>query len=63
MTTTAHRVAHVTRKTSETEIDLTLDLDGTGVSHVTTGLGFLDHMLASLGKHGRLDLDLRCKGD
>jgi imidazoleglycerol phosphate dehydratase HisB len=63
MTTTAHRVAHVTRKTSETEIDLTLDLDGTGVSHVTTGLGFLDHMLASLAKHGRLDLDLRCKGD
>jgi imidazoleglycerol phosphate dehydratase HisB len=63
MTTTARRVAHVTRKTSETEIDLTLDLDGTGVSHVTTGLGFLDHMLASLAKHGRLDLDLRCKGD
>ncbi len=63
MTTTAHRVAHVTRRTSETEIDLTLDLDGTGVSHVTTGLGFLDHMLASLAKHGRLDLDLRCKGD
>jgi imidazoleglycerol phosphate dehydratase HisB len=63
MTTTARRVARVTRKTSETEIDLTLDLDGTGVSHVTTGLGFLDHMLASLAKHGRLDLDLRCKGD
>jgi imidazoleglycerol phosphate dehydratase HisB len=63
MTTTAHRVAHITRRTSETEIDLTLDLDGTGVSHITTGLGFLDHMLASLAKHGRLDLDLRCKGD
>jgi imidazoleglycerol phosphate dehydratase HisB len=63
MTTTARRVAHVTRKTSETEIDLTLDLDGAGVSHITTGLGFLDHMLASLAKHGRLDLELRCKGD
>ncbi len=63
MTTTARRVAHIVRKTNETEIDLTLDLEGTGVSLVTTGIGFLDHMLASLAKHGRFDLQLRCKGD
>jgi imidazoleglycerol phosphate dehydratase HisB len=51
------------RKTRETEIALTLDLDGTGQSRIDTGIAFLDHMLTSLATHGRLDLELTCKGD
>ena len=60
--TTARR-AEITRRTKETDIALTLDLDGTGKSSVQTGLGFLDHMLTALAKHGRFDLTLTCKGD
>lgn len=51
------------RKTGETDIALTLCLDGSGVSHVDTGVGFLDHMLTLFAKHGRFDLDVRCQGD
>jgi imidazoleglycerol-phosphate dehydratase len=59
----AGRVASVARKTSETEISLSLDLDGEGRADVSTGVGFFDHMLTALAKHGHFDLDLRCKGD
>ena len=57
------RRARVKRKTNETEIDLSLDLDGRGDSSVDTGVGFLDHMLATLARHARFDLSLSCKGD
>ena len=51
------------RKTSETEIRLTLRLDGTGVSKITTGIAFFDHMLTLFAKHGLMDLELTAKGD
>ena len=57
------RVATITRKTNETDIDLTLNLDGTGVARVDTGIGFFDHMPISFAKHGFFDLDLTVKGD
>ncbi len=57
------RSSTIDRKTNETEISGTLELDGTGSSDVQTGIGFLDHMLDALARHGRFDLDLRCKGD
>ena len=57
------RKAVATRKTKETEITVSLDLDGDGAAEVTTGIGFLDHMLSTLAKHARFDLTLNCKGD
>ena len=57
------RKAEIKRKTAETDIVLTLDLDGTGKSDVDSGVGFLDHMLTLFAKHGRFDLQLVCKGD
>jgi imidazoleglycerol-phosphate dehydratase len=57
------RNATVTRKTNETDISCTLELDGSGTSDVQTGVGFLDHLLTSLAKHARFDLTLRCTGD
>ena len=57
------RTAEITRKTNETDIRLSLDLDGQGKSRVRTGVGFLDHMLTLLARHGRLDLELTCRGD
>ena len=57
------RTATVTRKTAETDIALTLVLDGTGKSEIATGCGFLDHMLTLFARHGRFDLTLTCKGD
>ena len=57
------RKADTTRKTKETEITVSLNLDGTGVAEVATGIGFLDHMLSTLAKHARIDLSLACKGD
>ena len=57
------REATITRKTAETDIRLTLNLDGSGKSDVQSGLGFLDHMLTLFAKHGRFDLTLRCAGD
>lgn len=59
----AARKARIERKTKETDIALSLGLDGTGRSRIKTGIGFLDHMLTSLATHARLDLDVRCKGD
>lgn len=57
------RTANIERKTKETDISLILNLDGAGESVVNTGIGFLDHMLTALSKHGRIDLTLSCKGD
>ena len=57
------RNATIERKTAETEILLTLALDGAGKGEIQTGCGFLDHMLTLFAKHGRFDLTLSCKGD
>ncbi len=57
------RKARVERKTGETEIALSLDIDGAGTVRAATGVAFLDHMLDALGRHGRLDLDVRATGD
>lgn len=57
------RTASVARKTNETDIRLSLNLDGTGKSTVESGVGFLDHMLTLLARHGGLDLDVTCHGD
>ena len=59
----AQRKADVSRKTKETDIKLTLNLDGAGTSSVSTGVGFLDHMLDLLAKHGLFDLDIKATGD
>lgn len=57
------RCAEIKRKTSETDIELKLNLDGTGRSDIRTGVGFMDHMLTLFARHGRLDLDVVCRGD
>jgi len=57
------RAARIHRETAETVIDLELDLDGRGTSHVETGVGFLDHMLTLLSRHGLIDLTVKAKGD
>ena len=57
------RRATVSRKTGETDITLTIDLDGTGCVDVETGVGFLDHMLSAFGRHGLFDLTVRATGD
>ncbi|MCK6472528.1 MAG: imidazoleglycerol-phosphate dehydratase HisB [Planctomycetes bacterium] len=56
-------MAEIARKTKETDIRVRLDLDGTGAAKVASGVGFFDHMLEALAKHGALDLELLCKGD
>ena len=53
----------VKRKTAETDIELTLNLDGSGKSNIDTGIGFMDHMLTLFARHGGFDLDLKCVGD
>lgn len=57
------RKAEIARKTNETDIKLTLELDGTGKSEISTGCGFLDHMLILFARHGRFDMSVSCKGD
>ena len=57
------RIAEIKRKTAETDIELKINLDGRGVSNIDSGCGFLDHMLVLLAKHGKFDLDIKCKGD
>ena len=63
MSERAERTAEVQRTTKETTIRVALNLDGVGEAQVETGLGYLDHMLASLAKHARFDLELSCQGD
>ena len=57
------RSADIKRKTTETDVEVTLNLDGTGVYDIETGIGFLDHMLEQLSKHSLIDLKLRVAGD
>jgi imidazoleglycerol-phosphate dehydratase len=57
------RTVSISRTTTETDIALTLDLDGSGKADVATGIGFLDHMLTALARHGLFDLTVRAKGD
>lgn len=57
------RTAQIERKTAETDISITLQLDGRGNADIQTGCGFLDHMLTLFAKHGRFDLSVRCTGD
>ena len=57
------RVSEINRKTNETDISLTLALDGKGISDVNTGCGFLDHMLTLFAKHAHFDLTVKCEGD
>ena len=57
------RTAKVARKTNETEIAVTVDLDGTGAYEIATGIGFLDHMLEQLSRHSLVDLTVNAKGD
>ena len=57
------RSYNIIRTTKETDIDLTIDLDGTGRTNIETGIGFFDHMLTLFAAHGRFDLVLKCKGD
>ena len=57
------RVAEITRNTNETNIYIKLNLDGTGIGNIDTGLSFFDHMLDQLARHGQMDLDIKVKGD
>lgn len=57
------RTADLTRTTSETDVTVTLSLDGVGQADIATGIGFLDHMLTALARHGLFDLTVRAKGD
>ena len=57
------RTAEVSRKTAETDISVAINLDGTGVSRLESGIGFLDHMLEQIARHGLIDMDIRCQGD
>lgn len=57
------RQAEVTRNTLETRITVSLNLDGTGQSRLQTGIGFFDHMLDQIARHGMIDLDVQCQGD
>ena len=59
----ADRISNVSRKTKETDINLTFSVDGTGNANVDTGIGFFDHMLEGFAKHGFFDLDIVCEGD
>jgi len=62
-TSDSHRVADVRRDTAETKIRVRIDLDGTGGSKLATGIGFFDHMLDQLARHGLIDLEIEAQGD
>ena len=57
------RLSEVSRKTNETQIEIELNLDGTGKHEISTGVGFLDHMLTHLAVHGLFDLTVKAQGD
>ncbi|MGB6064241.1 MAG: imidazoleglycerol-phosphate dehydratase HisB [Desulfomonilaceae bacterium] len=57
------REAEISRKTAETNVHIKLTLEGTGIARISTGIGFLDHMLDHIARHGLLDLDISAKGD
>jgi imidazoleglycerol-phosphate dehydratase len=59
----ADRIAEIKRTTKETDISLELNIDGTGISHIDTGIGFFDHMLTLFSRHGFLDMKLKATGD
>ncbi|RUP30723.1 MAG: imidazoleglycerol-phosphate dehydratase HisB [Curvibacter sp.] len=59
----SERIAEVTRNTAETRIRASVNLDGTGLSKLNTGIGFFDHMLDQIARHGLIDLDIDCGGD
>jgi imidazoleglycerol-phosphate dehydratase len=63
MTLPAPRIAQVSRNTAETRISVKLNLDGTGQSRLATGIGFFDHMLDQIARHGMVDLDIEAQGD
>ncbi|MFM8864963.1 MAG: imidazoleglycerol-phosphate dehydratase HisB [Limnohabitans sp.] len=63
MSPVLNRTAEVTRKTAETRIRVAVHLDGTGQSKLATGIGFLDHMIDQIARHGLIDLDIECEGD
>lgn len=60
---TSRRTAEIQRETAETKIALKLNIDGSGQSHIESGVGFLDHMLTLFAKHGLFDIELKCEGD
>ena len=60
---TADRIAEVSRNTAETRITVRINLDGTGQAKLHTGIGFFDHMLDQIARHGLIDLDIDCAGD
>ena len=59
----APRTAEISRNTAETQITVKLNLDGTGQAHLSTGIGFFDHMLDQIARHGLIDLDIQAQGD
>jgi imidazoleglycerol-phosphate dehydratase len=59
----APRRASVTRRTAETSVDVEINLDGTGMATMNTGIGFLDHLFVAMARHARIDLTVRCQGD
>ena len=60
---TTPRRASIKRNTAETQIQLSINLDGTGTAQLQTGIGFFDHMLDQIARHGLIDLDIQCTGD
>jgi hypothetical protein len=61
--TASDRIAEVQRNTAETQIGVRVNLDGTGAAQLSTGIGFFDHMLDQIARHGLIDLDIQAKGD